>query len=1638
MSSQAPFLSAPLIDRVLQQLGSYAFRIYNFVDYDTPELSYTASLGDGSPLPSWITFDPAIQRFAVTPPDSFLGTLDIKVTASDGTASASGDFTLQITPPNSPPVLAQPLPDRDAVTGEQFDFRLPDGTFTDADGTNLFYTTVLSDGGALPGWLSFNSGTGLFEGTPPSGQTGEYDITVTATDGLAAATASFHLSVRASDAAPIATPIGGQSVAEETPWTFTLPPGAFTDPDSTGLVYRAAMADGLPLPTWLRFDPLTRTFSGTPEKDFTGALNLAVTADDGSRVATQVFALTVTNVEDAPRLVIPLHDQLVQEDTAFAFGQFVSGDFIDPDGDPITYTVTRDDGGPLPSWLNVIDIGLKISFNGTPPKDFNGTIPIRITASDGTLSTSDVFNLTFAPVNDAPVLAVQTPSFRVTPGTPFLLALPAGTFTDVDSPVLTYSATQADGAPLPAWLSFNPATRSFSGTPPAGFAGLTVTVSAADEISRASETFALATGAPLLLHPLADQTLVLGNTWRYGFAADTFQDLDTANLAYSATLADGSALPGWLHFDPTTRTFTGQAPADWNGHADIRVTASDGGSSASDVFALDELGDFSFAVSGSAWGRSAPAEIHYRFDPLYYEIGNSWSVGFSEDFSAGPLYGGVSASVGFGYNFQAGVLMDLTLRPDSFDLAANFRITETRSSPDQAIGTAPFVIVGAVFEASSHFNVTAADEAFALHAFAGITATIGAQLSASVHGGFRFPDIDLGPFGTISVPDITASAGINLPIDFIGIGKIEIADGQITMPSNGIIGGIDVNIHSGDPVYDVHLAQKINDDWGKLSFLAPTGFTISDYTLLPATAGNIGAMRVSAVSDPIASASADVDKMVTELVKALHPEIDLEKLFHPRLPFETGIGTIGLGVDNDFSLVGDVSLKEEMTFTPSVHYVMTTSYGQTVYGQEGDKTSFDTPEGEGSFQVDASYTADATLTTVISLVGTMHFDISLLAAALDVKIGESPIDITFPIASATPVYSDTLSIFGISIPIYSNTDYYQLDQTRQDSFFLDYEKFRTVFGSGDSFALTTHQVTADGNDHDNVFTGNALDNVINTFGGNDTIDAGAGNDTVDAGAGNDYVYAGPGDDVFMGGDGIDTIDYSAAPGPVTVTLDGFGNDGWGGLDTVSGFENALGSAFDDLMFGNFDPNVLVGGDGNDIMLGDGGNDTLYGGNGNDSLSGGPGDDALFGGNGDDSLRGGAGSDVLYGGSGTNTMAGGTGDDQYVVESATDTVTENPDEGTDTVYVGVNGWTLPANVEIVRLFGQGSAITGGAGDEIIVANPLLASTIDAGEGNDTLWGGGPLAHTLNGGAGDDIIRGQDSPDVMIGGTGNDQFVIGNLAATIVEKPNEGIDTAWLAVNGWTNFANVEIARLAAPGAVLLFGSDGNEDLVANQAAASRIDGNGGNDTLWGSAFADTLNGGAGDDILRGQGGADVMAGGTGNDQYVVFDPGATVIENANEGYDIVYYTGAGSFFIGDNVEEGRLAASGTGLVGNALGNLLVGNNAGLGSTLNGAGGDDIIFGTPGADIFTGGAGNDTMYSLGGADRFLYDAPGWGVDQIAGFSSAAGDKLEFLAGSGVTGFDQINLNIAGGNTQVNHANGVILVFGAVLSASDFLFG
>lgn len=70
------------------------------------------------------------------------------------------------------------------------------------------------------------------------------------------------------------------------------------------------------------------------------------------------------------------------------------------------------------------------------------------------------------PVNHAPVIGTTAVDAATLQGELFSLQLPSSLFTDTDAAeVLTWSVRRDDGDPLPAWLAFDAATRTLSGTP---------------------------------------------------------------------------------------------------------------------------------------------------------------------------------------------------------------------------------------------------------------------------------------------------------------------------------------------------------------------------------------------------------------------------------------------------------------------------------------------------------------------------------------------------------------------------------------------------------------------------------------------------------------------------------------------------------------------------------------------------------------------------------------------------------------------------------------------------------------------------------------------------------------------------------------------------------------------------------------------------------------------------------------------------------------------------------------------------------------------------------------------------------------------------------------------------------------------
>ncbi|MBK1879382.1 putative Ig domain-containing protein, partial [Pelagicoccus mobilis] len=560
-----------------------------FSDEDLGDtLSYSATLSNGDPLPDWLSFDAESGQLTGTPRNDDVGSIETTITASDGQVSAQSNVTLEIENTNDGPTVSSSIQNTTTPEDSAFELNVSDN-FSDQDlGDTLYYSATLADDSPLPDWLTFDSETGTFTGTPENGDVGQLSIKVVASDGESEVSDEFTLTVNNTNDGPVVTTsIENQQTTEDA--SFHLDVSSNFDDEDLGdiLTYSATLEDGSPLPDWISFNSETGEFSGTPQNDDVGSFELRVTASDGEESASQTFELEVENTNDAPVVTVQLPDVSTNEDAEFNLDASSAFEDIDA-GDTLSYSATLEDGTPLPSWLNIdSETGV---LSGTPENDDVGSISVTVTASDGQESVSNTFSIEVENTNDGPQ-AVAIENQTTAEDTVFTLDV-SNRFSDEDEGAeLSFEATQADGSALPAWLEFNSETGTFSGTPENDDVGLlSIEVTAIDESgSSVTETFSIeienTNDGPVAT--TIDNQIASEDSAFSVDVSDSFSDEDLGDtLSYSANLESGEPLPSWLSFDSENGTFSG-TPANADvGEIRVSVTASDGAESATESFKL--------------------------------------------------------------------------------------------------------------------------------------------------------------------------------------------------------------------------------------------------------------------------------------------------------------------------------------------------------------------------------------------------------------------------------------------------------------------------------------------------------------------------------------------------------------------------------------------------------------------------------------------------------------------------------------------------------------------------------------------------------------------------------------------------------------------------------------------------------------------------------------------------------------------------------------------------------------------------------------------------------------------------------------------------------------------------------------------
>ncbi|MDM8549901.1 putative Ig domain-containing protein [Desulfobacterales bacterium HSG2] len=452
----------------------------------------------------------------------------------------------------------------------------------------------------LPAWLEFEDtgkGAGRLFGTPANRDVGQHDVELRAEDEAGAAAAqSFTITVANVNDAPTFTSMPETEATEEREYVYAV---STTEPDTGDTRTLTAI-----LPVWLSLSDWgdgTGTLEGTPENSHVGTHDIALTVkDSGGARGYQSFIITVSNINDAPRLNADADMALeaTEEDVADAVnvGTLISDIIaVREDGDPVTdpdadavegmavisaesdhgvwqYDEERDgmfgdfpegiaeEGALLLTDTAIIRFVPDENFSGEARITFrawdrtdgeNGDTDADTTDNGGTTAFSEAVAtavVTVSPVNDVPIIS-GTPPTSVSEDSPYSFTPEAAD--EEAGGTLTFSVTNK-----PEWADFDTATGTLTGTPENSHVGTTVgiVISVSDgEETTSLEPFELTVtnvnDAPTIS---GTPSVSVSEDSQYSFTPETADPDKGDTLSFSVI-----GKPEWTDFDTGTGTLTG-------------------------------------------------------------------------------------------------------------------------------------------------------------------------------------------------------------------------------------------------------------------------------------------------------------------------------------------------------------------------------------------------------------------------------------------------------------------------------------------------------------------------------------------------------------------------------------------------------------------------------------------------------------------------------------------------------------------------------------------------------------------------------------------------------------------------------------------------------------------------------------------------------------------------------------------------------------------------------------------------------------------------------------------------------------------------------------------------------------------------
>ncbi len=401
-------------------------------------------------------------------------------------------------------------------------------------------------------------------------------------------TRRIRFEIRGTNPPTVATAIPDQSATAGTAFSYVFPANTFSDADTSDtLTYTATKADDTALPTWLAFAASTRTFSGTPQAADAGTVAVKVTASDGNGGSvSDTFDITV---------IISVPSNWTLKPTALAAGAkfrllFLSSTTSAVSSTDIadynTFIQTRAAAGhtdirAYSAGFRVVGCTAAVDARDNTKTTYTTTdkgVPIYwLNGAKAADQYEDFYDGSWDDeANDKNESGTNGPDTSQ-----------AGNW-----PLTGCSHDGTEQWPLGAsQVSVGRPNSSGSGHGPL-FANAQITSGVSSLLYGLSAVFEVAAAVvvpnnpPAVANAIPDQSATAGTAFSYAFPANTFSDADTGDtLSYTATKADATALPTWLAFAASTRTFSGTPQAADAGTVAVKVTASDGnGGSVSDTF----------------------------------------------------------------------------------------------------------------------------------------------------------------------------------------------------------------------------------------------------------------------------------------------------------------------------------------------------------------------------------------------------------------------------------------------------------------------------------------------------------------------------------------------------------------------------------------------------------------------------------------------------------------------------------------------------------------------------------------------------------------------------------------------------------------------------------------------------------------------------------------------------------------------------------------------------------------------------------------------------------------------------------------------------------------------------------------------